>query len=213
MESRSRIHIRRTLFCFAAATVLAAGCTVNEGTHHVAGSECQGQSCRRTDAPTVNPPRSFRERNWKGNHPDQNKRGSCVYATLITLLRWQGRPHTAEYVRTHFADGAGPNDLRRVGIRYAQTFRQYDVNFLEWCIATRRGCGVSCSAIVNGKREYCRHCIALVHLDERVAVTIDPNFPQTFVVWNRNDFLTDWRLSQSWAFTPVYSPLAPEPIW
>jgi hypothetical protein len=115
-------------------------------------------------------------------------------------------------VRATFINGARPEHLAKVGIRYAETFQKVDVSFLEWSLSTGRGCGVSCSAIVKGKRQYFAHCVALIHLDDKHAVTIDPNVPAKCVVWDREEFLIDWALSKSWAFTPVYSPPAPEPL-
>lgn len=202
-------------FFVAVALCLAVGCTTNEGTHNVVSSEGRGPSARRTDAPVVIPPLgfdelAFRERNY-------GKEGSCGYATLCFLLKRQGQFADAERVRKNYGGGIVPGSagsFEKCGIRYAETFDQSDIAFLEWACASGRGCGVSCSAWCEKcqKLHYCVHCIALVYLDDEIAVTIDPNGPEVKQIWPRDKFLEDWLRSKSWAFTPVYQPLPPEPI-
>ena len=92
--------------------------------------------------PTVNLPVSLRQSNWLGNKNE----GSCVHATMISLLRWQGRPNTADYWRQNYGDGEWPEDLAgkfdREGVRYAY-ITNGDPEFLAWACSTRRGCGVT----------------------------------------------------------------------
>jgi hypothetical protein len=40
-----------------------------------------------SERPTVNLPLALRQSNWLGPQGD----GSCTWATLVSLLRWQGR--------------------------------------------------------------------------------------------------------------------------
>ena len=81
-----------------------------------------------------------------------NRQGSCVWATMVSLLRWQGRYHTADLVHESCGDGAGPTKLEQkfnqFGIRFAWTL-DGDVEFLEWAVRTRRGCGVA--TVMDGK--------------------------------------------------------------
>ena len=58
----------------------------------------------------------YRTVNW-------GREGSCAWASLVNLLHWQGQHAKAEYVRAHYSEGAGPQQLYpamdRLGIPYA----------------------------------------------------------------------------------------------
>lgn len=154
------------------------------------------------ERPTVNLPLSMRQTNWLGNRGE----GSCVWASTISLLRWQGRYRTADWVRSNYGDGEWPDDhvakLERAGIRY--TFvTNGDVKFLEWCCRTRRGAGVT---VMGGA-----HCVNLVFLDDRWACVLDNNDVQRYHWVRRETFLAEWRASYGWGFTVVYSPTPPLP--
>lgn len=154
--------------------------------------------------PQVYVPVKWRQRNWLG----PQREGSCTFATLVTILRAQGKFKLAAYVRSHFADGCWPEDmakkLDKAGIRYAYTSKKGDVKFLEWACKTHRGCGVT----VRGAS----HMVALVHLDKKWAGLIDNN-DTDHVIWvPRRTFIAEWLNSESWAVTPVYTPQPPQPI-
>ena len=155
--------------------------------------------------PTVNLPVALRQANWRGNEGE----GSCVHASMISLLRWQGRHAMADYWRRTYGNGewaAGLADkLDREGVRFAYTVGRNDVGFLEWACSTRRGCGVT---VLGG-----RHMICLVHLDEKWAGILDNNDPRQIKWVSRKTFLAEWFNSNSWATTPVYSPAPPLPYW
>ena len=154
-------------------------------------------------AVVVDVPVPMRQSNWVGS---QGK-GSCVWASLVTLFRWQNRPATAEWIHTHCGDGAGPRDVEavfdRIGVRYAETFDDHDVNFLEWSIRTHRGCAVGV--------DDCSHMVCLVALNESYAGILDNNSVGKIIWIPRDEFLADWFKSNSWAVTPVYTPIAPSP--
>lgn len=154
------------------------------------------------ERPRVNPPAAIRQENWVSNGS-----GSCVHATVITLLRWQGRYQMAAHWRKTYGSGETADDLAakfdREGIRYAFTYGEDDVEFLEWACSTRRGCGVTVQGGV--------HMIALVHLDDKWAAILDDNAPDHYNWVPRERFLSEWKASNSWAVTVVYSPAAPLP--
>jgi len=113
----------------------------------------------RVEYPTVNLPRSLRQENWLGSKGE----GSCVFATAVSLFRWQGRYWMADRIRTRYGNGEYADDswnpqsnladkLDAEGVRYAYTTAG-DVSFLEWACSTRRGCGVT---VLGG-----RHMVAL----------------------------------------------------
>ena len=47
------------------------------------------------ERPTVNVPAALRQSNWRG----PEGQGSCVHASMISLLRWQYRLKTADHWR------------------------------------------------------------------------------------------------------------------
>jgi len=154
------------------------------------------------ERPAVNLPLSLRQHNWIGNRGE----GSCVWASTITLLRWQGRYQMADWIRQHYGNGEVPDDwaekMDRAGIRYAYVTNG-DVRFLEWCIRTRRGAAVT---VLGGA-----HCVNLVHLDGTWAALIDNNAPMNPIWIPRKRFIAEWKASYGWALTVVYAPSAPLP--
>jgi len=183
----------KRIFITLALLVSVAGCEVDEG---------MGTSAAKKERPTVNLPPSMRQKNWLGNQGE----GSCVWASTISLLRWQGRYRTAEWVRSNYGGGEWPDDhvakLDRAGIRYAYVTNG-DVRFLEWCCGTRRGAGVT---VMGGA-----HCVNLVFLDDHWACLLDNNDVQHYRWVPRETFLAEWQASYGWGFTVVYSPTPPLP--
>lgn len=200
-----------------AILLFAVGCDVEQ---------VRRVSSPNTERPIVNVPRALRQKNWavkfdwvRNEHgrlvltPD----GSCTHATMVSLFRWQGQPKMADWWRRYHAGAethaTGPNaaapdsslakKLTAAGVRFAETGCRDDVAFLEWACRTRRGCGV---AIDEGN-----HMVALVHLDSRWAAILDNNDTGHFIWVPREEFLTEWKKSGSWAITPVYTPAPPLP--
>ena len=141
----------------------------------------------------------YRTINW-GNE------GSCAWASMVNLLHWQGRHEMAEYVRAHYSEGAGPQQLYpamdKLEIPYASCTDARE-SFLEWACRTRRG---ACVVVNSGA-----HMINLVGLDAQYAYTLDKNNDRRTLQRPRSAFMSEWRRSGGWAFTPVYSPAAPKP--
>jgi hypothetical protein len=154
------------------------------------------------ERPTVNVPLVLRQQNWRGHQGE----GSCTWASVISLLRWQGQYQTADWIRKNYSDGAWPDSLaiklNRRGVRFAYVTNG-DVNFLEWACRTRRGCGIT---VLGGA-----HMVALVHLDDKWAAILDNNNVEQFIWVPRETLIAEWRASDGWAVTPVYDPAAPLP--
>lgn len=169
-----------------------------------AGCESQGivPSVRKAERPTVNLPRSMRQTNWRGPKGE----GSCTWATMTSLLRWQGRYRTADWVRKNCGDGEWPEDmakkLDRANIRYAHVTNG-DVKFLEWACRTRRGAGIT---VMGGA-----HMVCLVYLDDKWAALLDNNRIEKFIWVPRETLIVEWKASYGWAIAPVYTPAAPLP--
>lgn len=154
------------------------------------------------ERPRVNPPQGIRQQNWRGS----KGQGSCVWASTVTLLRWQGQYEAAEYVRRNYGNGQNSRSFAEganaMGLQYAMTTNG-DVSFLEWAIRTRRGAAVT---VMGG-----RHMLNLIHLDERQACLLDNNNPSKDIWIPRETFLAEWRASGAWALSPVYAPTPPLP--
>jgi len=152
------------------------------------------------EMPAVNVPKADRQSNWLGSQ----RQGSCVHASMISLLRWQGRPNTADYWRKTYGNGEWPTNLAakfdKENIRYAYVTNG-DVRFLEWSCRTRRGCGIT---VRGGK-----HMVTLVHLDDTYAAILDNNNVEKFIWIPRETLIAEWQASFGWAVTVVYSPAAP----
>ena len=189
----------RTLLAVAFLSVVLTGCEV---VIDLDRPDMGRTPAVRTEYPTVNLPRSLRQSNWLGNLGE----GSCVHATLISLLRWQGRYNTADNWRRTQGNGEWPEDLAEKmdgeGVRYAYVTNG-DVGFLEWACSTRRGCGIT----VNGGR----HMVALIHFDSEWAGLLDNNSIETVIWVPRETLIAEWRNSNGWAVTPIYNPAPPLP--
>ncbi|HQI28661.1 MAG TPA: hypothetical protein PLT20_11300, partial [Sedimentisphaerales bacterium] len=109
----------KRLLCALVLLVACAGCEP----HFLTNTPIQ------QERPTVNVPRADRQANWLGNQ----REGSCVHASVISLLRWQGRYRTADYWRRTYGNGEWPEHmaatLDREKIRYAYVTNG-DVKFL-----------------------------------------------------------------------------------
>jgi hypothetical protein len=151
--------------------------------------------------PQVDIPHGWRRRNWA-----PYGEGSCVHASLVMLLHWQGQHDMADWWQDNHHSGQNAEGLARqmegAGIRFAET-RSGDVAFLEWALRTRRGAAVSISP---------GHMLLVVHLDDQRAGLLDNNDP-THIRWiSRAEFLMRWQISlHRWAVTPVYVPPPPPP--
>ena len=149
--------------------------------------------------PVMNLPLAARCRNY-------GTEGSCVCASAISLLRWQGRDDLADKIRQICHGGQGPESmnekLQRLGIRYAYVTNG-DSKFLEWTVRTRRGAGITF---------YPAHFVNLVDLTRTHATLLNNNSVERFVHIPREEFLRRWRSYGGWALTVVYAP-APPPAY
>lgn len=152
------------------------------------------------ERPTMALPLPLREPNWLGNRLE----GSCVWATSISLLRWQGRYATADYLRRKYGNGEWADRfaqrLDAEGIRFVQATNG-DMSLIEWACSTRRGCG----AVVRGGT----HMIAVVHATETEIGILDPNYPEHITYVPRETFEAEFRAAGGWAFAFVYVPAPP----
>ncbi len=150
------------------------------------------------EVPVMNLPLSARQQNWGG--------GSCVHASTVMCLRWQGLDELADWWRRTYSGGEHASGLasklERAGVRFAYVTNG-DPAFLEWACRTRRGCGIT---------YYPNHYICLVHLDAEQAMLLDNNRTGQFITVPRDEFIRRWQGYGGWACTPIYSP-APPPAY
>ncbi|MHB1033262.1 MAG: hypothetical protein ACYC35_05055 [Pirellulales bacterium] len=153
---------------------------------------------RPAEVPTINVPPGARMSNYAG--------GSCVHASIETLLNWQGHAELARWWRATHSGGEYAESfaakLNAAGVRFAHTTNG-DEEFLAWSIRTRRGAAVSWPA---------GHMVCLVHLDGARAGILDNNDTRRVRWVDRRTFVHEWRACGGWAVTPVYSPAAPVPF-
>jgi hypothetical protein len=147
--------------------------------------------------PCVDLPQTMRTKNYSG--------GSCVHASTINLLIWQGLPELAQWWRDNHGGGEYSDRLNakmdKAGLKFAYTTRG-DMGFLEWTIRTRRGAGIG---------YFPRHAINLVDLTETEATLLDNNRTGVYIKVPRAEFERKWRGWGGWAWTVVYQPPPPLP--
>ena len=146
-------------------------------------------------------PAEIRTRNYKG--------GSCVHASFITCLRWQGLDDWADWWHEHHAYGEGISGLvgkaNRAGLKIAYT-DDGETSFLEWCSRTRR------AAVIFYKPNHAINFVRFEAMGGReVAVLLDNNRIKEYEIVEKQTFLSRWRGFGGTALTPVYSPAPPLP--
>lgn len=169
-------------------------CNYNPNANQVSYTEFPYQN-----VPPVDLPVEFRERNYAG--------GSCVHASMETILRWQGLLELADWWRATYSGGEGSSGLisksERAGLRYGYTTKG-DVGFLDWASRTRRG------AVIFYKPN---HSISFFgwSSDGLQAVLCDNNRPKEHEYVERETFIRKWKGYGGFALTPIYNPQPPRP--
>jgi len=159
----------------------------------------QYDSLTRWAVPYCDLPAAYRIRNYAG--------GSCVHASLETILHWQGQHELARWWRANYAGGEYPDRfhsrLESAGVRFAFTTHRgvEGWEFLRKCCVLRLACAVN---LPQG------HMQTLVGMDERSMYLIDNNGPGQIEAWPRERFAHLWT---GWAVTVVGQAPPPEPFF
>lgn len=192
----------------AITLVGTVGCTLKIGTPSSSRDQkpCPDGSCR-PDGQDACPyhlvswmdlPREMRERNWGG--------GSCVHASTVMVLRWQGHEELADWWRRTYSGGEHGQGLtskcERAGLRFAYT-NSGDEQFLEWVSRTRRG------ATIFYKPS---HSICFCGYENGQAVLLDNNRIDVFERVEKQEFIRRWKGYGGFALTMVYQPPPPH-LW
>lgn len=175
-------------------------------------AQCDGDGCPIDDVPQMRPvdtlprgahtgvamdiPPELREPNWGG--------GSCVHASNVMVLRWQGQYEMAEWWRKNYIGGENSDRLvsrlEAAGLRYAWG---RDISFLDWTARTRRGAGIFYKP---------NHSICLVGLDSQNAYLLDNNdvqYPERnghYETVPRATFERQWIGYGAFGWSLVYEP-------
>lgn len=148
--------------------------------------------------PPMDLPTAFRQSNYAG--------GSCMYAALISVLRWQERYADADKMRQSYSGAEGVDGM--VGVCSAMRLRfaytaQGDTAFLDWCSRTRRGAAI---------HYWPNHAVTFCGYDaDGKAVLLDNNAVGRYTRIPRAQFLMAWRGYGGRALTVVYTPWPPHP--
>ncbi|MFO0939847.1 MAG: hypothetical protein U0930_03690 [Pirellulales bacterium] len=157
------------------------------------------------EVPPVNLPVAMRQHNWTRTNARGEEEGSCVFASLISHVRWQNRPKLSEYIRANFGGGEYDSRLRQkldnIGVYYDYTVRA-DPRFLDWASETRRG------AILWWKPYHCCTFFGWARgADGRQYATIcDNNHPQQLEFVERSTFARLWAGYGGFALTCLDDP-------
>jgi len=151
--------------------------------------------------PPMDLPMEWRTKNYLG--------GSCVHASMVSCLRWQGHDELADWWRQTYSGGEHSSGLiskaDRAGLKFAYT-KDGDPNFLDWCSRTRRG------AVIFYKPSHSINFNGWVLRDGREhAALLDNNNVSRYEYVPRDTFISRWRGYGGFGFTVVYDPPPPKP--
>ena len=159
------------------------------------------------EAPVFNPPLPIRQANWLST----NREGSCVHASLSSMLHWQNQFDLAAWWRSQYSGGEWSDQLRRrldaAKVPYAYTERA-NLQLLDDAHASRRG------ALLWWKPSHCcTFCGWVQSQDGRTyAVILDNNATTRYEYVERSQFHRQWAEYGGFALTTLYDPPS-LPIW
>ena len=156
------------------------------------------QSFVNAAVPYCDIPMEWRERNYDG--------GSCVHASMETVLRWQGQFEMATWWRATYSEGEYASRMHErldaAGLKFAftQSRGPDGVAFLEKCCALRLCAAVN---IPDG------HMQTIVGMDSNYCYIVDNNGSGEVKSMPRADFFRGWT---GWAVTVVGNAPPPDPF-
>lgn len=161
------------------------------------------------ETPAVNPALAIRKSNWLGG-PSRNE-GSCVHASLSSMLHWQNQFELAQSWRSRYGGGEYRNRLRQrldeAGIKYTFT-EQSNLGLLDFAHSTRRG------ALLWWKPSHCCTFCGWVHAADSAityAVILDNNNVSRYELVEKSQFHRLWAGYGGFALTTLFDPASPMP--
>lgn len=152
------------------------------------------------EVPVANLPVSLHERNWV----DSRGSGSCVHASTLFVMRWQGQYRAADWWRKRYSGGETAKSITDYyeanNMKFACTLNG-DPAFLVWATQTRR------AAIVWWKPSHCCAFVGISVIDgKEYAIIQDNNRPGTFEKTPLDEFIRQWRDYGGFACTLLLAP-------
>lgn len=152
------------------------------------------------EVPAMNLPLELRQENWGT--------GSCVHASTISVLRWQGAYKLADWWRGAYEGGETATGieekLTRAKVRFYSTHK-YDPAVLEYASKSRRG------AIIW---YFPNHCVTFIGFytknGKEHALLLDNNRVKNWISIEKQAFLKAWEGFGGFALCPLGDP--PPPI-
>jgi hypothetical protein len=191
-------HLNRVFLLIVC--VLAAGCGTHASYRALPGPA-------EAETPTVNPPFSIRQKNWLSS----NNEGSCVHASLSSMLHWQNQFELAAWWRSQYSGGEWTDQLKRrldsAKVPYAYT-EKANIQILDDAHTSRRG------ALLWWKPSHCCTFVGWVKAKDgkTYAAILDNNRTQSYEFVERNQFHQQWASYGGFALTTLYDPPSP-PVW
>ena len=194
----------RTLALLAAIlvpiTVLSTGCD------QMTPVSVRAVPLPRAERPPMNLPVPMRQQNWTS----RNGEGSCVHASMTSLLRWHNQERLAAWWRANYSGGENEIDLQKklVAARIPYScVNKGQAWFLDECSRTRHGC------IIWWKPGHCcTFCGWIRAEDGRIyGVILDNNYPGRLELTERSQFLRLWNGFGGFACTVNFPPASPIP--
>lgn len=161
--------------------------------------------------PIADLPQEMRIENWVGRADDGYRGGSCVHASTINTFRAIGRPDLEQvWVNNRSRGYEGPetgygitSKFKEQGIPYAST-SDGDVELLEMATETHR------PGIIFYYPSHCINFVEFAEVDGReVAVLLDNNFTDKYIVVDRAVFERSWRYYGGFSLIPWVEPCVP----
>jgi hypothetical protein len=159
------------------------------------------------ETPAANPPYAIRQTNWLS----PQREGSCVHASLSTMLHWQNKFELAKQWRSQYSGGEYSDRLRdrldAAKVPYAFT-EKANLQLLDDAHAARR------AALLWWKPSHCCNFVGWAEgKDGRTyAVILDNNRTQSYEIVERDQFHRQWASYGGFALMTLYDPPSP-PVW
>ncbi len=156
------------------------------------------------ERPPMNLPTQMRQRNWVSSENE----GSCVHASMISVLRWHNQERLANWWRQNFAGGENEIEIERklqaAGVPFISRHNG-DPEILDWASRTRHGC------ILWWKPSHCcTFCGWIKGSDGRIyGVIMDNNWPERLELTERSQLIRLWNGYGGFALAPLLPPATP----
>lgn len=151
-------------------------------------------------------PTTMRKENWRGGTMYE---GSCVHATMATMLDYHGLHEMARWWERAYGGGEYYSrlveKLEGANLRWAATF-EGDTDFLRYCARNRLP--VSVAVVVPGGG----HAITMLDFNDTYVVLLDNRSVQEYRYMETKAFLRWWKGSGGIALALIYSPPPPWPL-